>query len=220
MGDHVLKFRQRLEPPTGQNPPAATERGETTRRHILEVAAAAFADNGYAGTSLNDVIKDAGVTKGGFYFHFPSKEALALAVLRHKQEQWAGRVVSATMQQPRAIDQLRGMVEAVTALHEEDPSARAIDRLCLELSDDPALAPQMAPQFTTWIELASSLINKAQQEGDFRADVDPDVAAEIAVANFVGQASISKIASGGRDFRARTSRTAAFFLDMLGTDRG
>src|SRR4029453_17016732 len=68
--------------------PTSTDRGSETRRRILEVAAESFADRGYAGTSVNDVLKASGVTKGGFYFHFPSKEALALATLRHKQEQW------------------------------------------------------------------------------------------------------------------------------------
>ena len=75
--------------------PTSTDRGSETRRRILEVAAEAFADRGYAGTSVNDVLKASGVTKGGFYFHFPSKEALALATLRHKQEQWAGMVMAA-----------------------------------------------------------------------------------------------------------------------------
>jgi len=57
----------------------ATDRGGETRRRILDVAAEAFAERGYAGTSLSEVLKASGVTKGGFYFHFPSKEALALA---------------------------------------------------------------------------------------------------------------------------------------------
>ena len=92
--------------------PTTTDRGGETRRRILEVAAEAFADRGYAGTSLSDVLKASGVTKGGFYFHFPSKEALALAALRHKQEQWAGAVMAAVLQRPRAIDQLDAMVEA------------------------------------------------------------------------------------------------------------
>src|SRR5215218_2871026 len=66
--------------------PTATDRGTETRRRILEVAAEAFADRGYAGTSLSDVLKASGVTKGGFYFHFPSKEALGLAALRDQHE--------------------------------------------------------------------------------------------------------------------------------------
>src|SRR2546426_5305614 len=111
----------------------ATDKGEATRRAILETAALAFADNGYAGASLNDIIREAGVTKGGFYFHFASKETLALAVLRTKQEQWAARVMAATMRHASAMDQLEAMVDALIDLHEQDPAAQAIGRICQEL---------------------------------------------------------------------------------------
>src|SRR6266571_5170059 len=153
--------------------PAATEKGEATRRNLLEVAAAAFAEKGYAGTSLNDVIKGAGVTKGGFYFHFPSKEALALAVLRNKQEQWAGRVLSATMRSASAIDQMNAMVDALIDLHEQDPSAQAIGRICEELAEDPAMVPLLSPQFEVWVEMTASLFSRGQQEGVIRTDLDP-----------------------------------------------
>ena len=91
----------------------ATDRGEVTRRHILEVAAAGFAESGFAGTSLNDVIKQAGVTKGGFYFHFRSKGSLAVEVIRHKQEQWAGRVISASLQHATANERLMAVPRAL-----------------------------------------------------------------------------------------------------------
>src|SRR5919204_6476347 len=113
--------------------PTATDRGGETRRRILEVAAEAFADRGYAGTSLSDVLKASGVTKGGFYFHFPSKEALALATLRHKQEQWTGAVMAAVLRHPRAVEQLAAMVDALCDQHEQDPACRAISRLSTEL---------------------------------------------------------------------------------------
>ena len=56
--------------------PTTTDRGTETRRRILEVAAEAFADRGYAGTSLNDVLRASGVTKGGFYWYFEDRAAL------------------------------------------------------------------------------------------------------------------------------------------------
>jgi len=215
MADQVIELKRRA---AARQRPAMTERGEVTRRHILEVAAAFFAEHGYAGTSLNDVIRDAGVTKGAFYFHFPSKEALALQVLRYKQEQWAGRIVSATMRHPRAVDQLAGMVEALCDLHEQDPTAKALGRLCIELSDDPDLAPELTGQFTTWIELTASLISKAQQEGDVRPDIDPDLTGEVAVAAFLGAELMSKMLSGGSDLRERTSRARAFFVAAMQAD--
>lgn len=55
--------------------------GETgTRRRVLDAAVALFAQQGYAGTSVAQVIERAGLTKGGFYHHFASKDALLFEV--------------------------------------------------------------------------------------------------------------------------------------------
>jgi AcrR family transcriptional regulator len=207
--DQMLEATRRLN---AQAAPA-TDRGGTTRRQILETAANYFAQKGYAGTSVNDVIREAGVTKGGFYFHFPSKEALALAVLRHKQEQWAGRVVAATMRHTAAVDQLRAMVDALTDLHEQDPSARSIGRLCLELAENRDLVPALAPQFSTWVDLTASLFAKAQQEGTFRDDLDPRAAGESAVAAYIGLEMMSNV--DGAPLRPRVERLFHLFYDAF-----
>ena len=61
----------------------STERGGTTRLRILEAGAQAFAEHGFAGTSLNDVIKAAGVTKRTLYYHFASKDDLIAPISRN-----------------------------------------------------------------------------------------------------------------------------------------
>lgn len=182
---------------------APTERGETTRRHILEVAARAFAEKGYAGASLNDLIREADLTKGAFYFHFPSKEALAIAVLRHKQEQWASRVLSATLQHTTAIDRMNAMVEELIDVHENDPTGQAISRICQELAEDPELIPQLAPQFSAWVDMTASLFAQAQEEGTVRPDLDPHAMGEVAVAAFLGMELMSKVEGTGLGPRVR-----------------
>ena len=47
-----------------------------TRRHILEVASARFREDGVAAVGVASLMADAGLTHGGFYSHFDSKEAL------------------------------------------------------------------------------------------------------------------------------------------------
>jgi AcrR family transcriptional regulator len=190
----------------------ATDRGGNTRRQILEVAAKAFAERGYDGTSLNDLIRDAGVTKGGFYFHFPSKEHLALEVLRDKRERWAGRVMAATMRYPRAIDQLRAIPTALCELYQQDPSATAIGRLCQDLSRDPGLMPQIAPQFTLWYDLTASIIRKAQEEGDLPSDIEAIALARVLVAAFIGVEMVSGMMTGLADLRERVDE----YLDVFG----
>ena len=194
----------------------ATDRGGETRRRILDVAAEAFALRGYTGASLNDVRKASGVTKGGFYFHFPSKQALALATLRHKQEQWGAAVMAAVLRCPRAVEQLDAMVDAICDLHEHDQSCRAISRLCTELGDQhPELRPQLSPQFTTWVDLVASILRKGQDEGDIRPEVEPTVAAEVAVGSFIGLETVSEMLTGRADLRRRAHDFRNLFYDAV-----
>ncbi|ARQ02192.1 TetR/AcrR family transcriptional regulator [Pseudorhodoplanes sinuspersici] len=53
------------------------EQAEKNRRRIVEVAGEMFREHGFDGIGLADLMKKAGLTHGGFYGHFKSKEALA-----------------------------------------------------------------------------------------------------------------------------------------------
>ncbi|MGB7193359.1 MAG: TetR/AcrR family transcriptional regulator [Collimonas pratensis] len=55
---------------------AAQSRKEATHERIVEVAARAIRRSGYAGTGVADIMKEAGLTHGGFYAHFASRETL------------------------------------------------------------------------------------------------------------------------------------------------
>ena len=57
----------------------AGSRKEETRERILRAAARAIRKHGYEGVGVADVMKDAGLTHGGFYAHFKSRDALLAA---------------------------------------------------------------------------------------------------------------------------------------------
>ncbi|MFK4490767.1 TetR/AcrR family transcriptional repressor of nem operon [Bradyrhizobium sp. USDA 336] len=57
-------------------------KGEATRERILEIAEAAVLAKGFGGTSIEEVIAEAGLTKSGFFYHFRDKNALAREMLR------------------------------------------------------------------------------------------------------------------------------------------
>ena len=56
--------------------PATASRKEATHERIVEVAARAIRRSGYDGTGVADIMKEAGLTHGGFYAHFASRDAL------------------------------------------------------------------------------------------------------------------------------------------------
>ena len=54
----------------------STRSKEATHDRIVDAAARAIRRSGYNGTGVADIMKDAGLTHGGFYAHFPSREAM------------------------------------------------------------------------------------------------------------------------------------------------
>jgi AcrR family transcriptional regulator len=83
-------------------------RSEHTRTHLVRSAAELFDRNGFAGATLDDVSRAAGVTKGAFYFHFASKNELGGAI------------------QAEACAMLRSFVDTLTAT-ETSPLQSLID---------------------------------------------------------------------------------------------
>ncbi len=67
-------------------------RKELTHQRIVEAAARAIRRAGFAGVGVADIMKDAGLTHGGFYAHFASRDALLCEALAH-----AGRDGSARL---------------------------------------------------------------------------------------------------------------------------
>lgn len=67
-------------------------RFEHTRRLLLDVARRLFAERGYAGAGTEEVVRQAGVTRGALYYHFRDKRALFHAVVEDLQAQIMGQV--------------------------------------------------------------------------------------------------------------------------------
>ena len=55
---------------------SSPSRKEATHDRIVDAAARAIRRSGYNGTGVADIMKDAGLTHGGFYAHFASREAM------------------------------------------------------------------------------------------------------------------------------------------------
>jgi AcrR family transcriptional regulator len=80
--------------------PRREEYTEATRAALLDAAAAAFAAQGYARTSVEDIVRRARLTKGALYHHFKDKTALFEAVFCRIEEGIVQRVVEASAKRP------------------------------------------------------------------------------------------------------------------------
>lgn len=84
-----------------------------THERILETAARAIRRAGFQGVGVADIMKEAGLTHGGFYAHFASRDALLVEALAHAGRQSAQRLdEGGTLRQARGASAFRALVES------------------------------------------------------------------------------------------------------------
>lgn len=123
-------------------------RAAETRRDILAAAVELFAEHGYGGTNLNQIIRRARVTQGAFYYHFASKDEVAFAIIDEVAEGTAalrtaflgtphaglGKVIEMTFQLGRLLAENRSYwvaayLEHTMARHSQTGSQDAAERI-------------------------------------------------------------------------------------------
>lgn len=165
---------------------AVTERGEQSRRAILEAAAPIFSKHGYESASLNQIIQASGLTKGGFYFHFPTKEALALAVISENQRRWKDLILKEAAKYPTSMERLFAVPRFLVRLSLKGEGPVVQHRLEQELAQNPKLRAQVCGSIRSWIDMVTDQFREAQRDGYLRTEVDPHALAEVAVGGFNG----------------------------------
>ena len=165
---------------------SAQKRGQETRSRILEAAAESFAQNGYDGTGVAEICHRASVTKGAFYHHFPSKQAVFLELL----EQWlAGldaqlKLVRAGVGTiPERLVQMAGMLRLVFQVAEG--KLPIFLEFWAKAGHDPDIWLATVAPYRQYRTFIARMIEMGIAEGSLRA-VDPEETAEVIVALAVG----------------------------------
>jgi len=90
-----------------------TRRGEASRAVILTAALDLFQERGYEATTMRAIAERAGVSLGGSYHYFPSKEHLVLEFYRHTHELHAAAIAPLLGREKDLTVRLRGTIRAV-----------------------------------------------------------------------------------------------------------
>lgn len=176
-------------------------RAEATRRRIIDSAVDLFDESGYGETGLADILQRAGVSKGAFYYHFDSKEAVAIAII----DEYHRRVKEAVRERsdPHA-PALEGMIVATfvsAATLEADTTVRIGNQLLQALGQVSSVASGI---YQEWTDTFVTGLTKAIEAVGLRDGVDAPEAAEAMWAGVVGCHLLSS--AFGDDSFARLAR--------------
>ncbi len=92
--------------------PLRARQAEATRSLLIDVARKNFTERGYPATSIDDIIQQAGVARGGLYHHFSGKEALFRAVYETVEAEVVERVMAAAAAQTSPWEAARAGLSA------------------------------------------------------------------------------------------------------------
>lgn len=97
------------------------KKGELTRHNIIRKSAMMFNKKGYMTTTMNDIIQETQIQKGGIYRHFKDKEQLMVESFRYSIEIMQNHLKVSVSQHKNASDKLIAFVEAFLQLSEGRP---------------------------------------------------------------------------------------------------
>lgn len=170
---------------------ARHQRADENQLRVLHTSAALFAERGFLGTSVNDLIESAGLTKNAFYSLFVNKEALALAIVEHTAAQWPPLIATFEALKAPAVDTVIALSFEVAERYATDVLVRAGIRLSLERD---SIKTPIPPPFDGWVEEIERLLSPAGEWELMGLSAPADVAARVIVTCLIGA---QQLASNG-----------------------
>lgn len=144
-------------------------KGERTRRQLLTVAAAEFAERGFQHTRVSDIVARAGVTQPVFYQYFTSKQAaydelVGLFAQRLRQAISQARLPG-DLQGAALVARIRQGISTLLAILQEDPNLTRIGFFQADAAE--ALKDEL-------VALIADNVRSEQQAGLFRPEISPE----------------------------------------------
>jgi len=159
-------------------------RSEETQARILDAAIRRFSISGFDGASVDEICSDAGVSKGAFYHHFSTKQAVFLALLNG----WLGTIdagLKAVRQEtvPQTLLHMTGMLPAIFA--SADDRLPMFLEFWLQASRDETVHEAMIAPYRYFTDYFTSLIETGISEGSLK-EVDPEIISQAILSIAIG----------------------------------
>ena len=161
------------------------------KEKIIHESLKLFSLKGFLGTTIDEILKAANSSKGGFYNHFKSKEDLFYHVLDEARRIWRDRNLDGLSQNGDPIANVEQFLENFRDRYLKDsenfPGGCIFITLLVELKNQrPHLADEINKGFIGLKNMLKRLLNQAQEIGKLQKDVDPEAITEMLFNNILG----------------------------------
>lgn len=167
-----------------------------TREKLLLSAFEQIHRHGFQAVSIDEILKDTGVTKGALYHHFPNKNALGYAVIDEVigpslENFWVRPVVEAREPISALQEVIRHAGESMTM--DELRLGCPLNNLSQEMSaTDEGFRTRLQAIYDRWRDSLIAALNRAIDNGQMNNQIDPGSAAAFIIASLEGCIGMAK----------------------------
>jgi TetR/AcrR family transcriptional regulator, transcriptional repressor for nem operon len=177
--------------------PTTTDATSGSRQKLIDATIELMSSRGFEAMGINSILEAAGVSKSNFYYHFKSKEDLCLAALDSMTDAFFCMsdpvLLNKSLSPRKRLEKfLKGMAEMIES--ECCNKGCPFVNLAAETSDFvPAFRERISQYFDRYQQRLADVIQEGIQEGEFRADVSPRLAAQVLLASMNGTIVLAKV---------------------------
>ena len=171
-----------------------TQQSAKTREALLTTCLALFAERGFANTSIDEIARAAGVTKGAMYWHFDSKEHLFQAILERIRSRWQEVVHRPVSARRAPLDRLAQLFDSYAELFRESPDICLFLQQVLLDQHHPQFSSQVAKVFSATARFIAGILDEGKRAGVMRRDLETQPAAHMILGMLAGASQQSSTA--------------------------
>ncbi|MBN8879149.1 MAG: TetR/AcrR family transcriptional regulator [Sphingobacteriales bacterium] len=176
--------------------PVPVSKAERTKQFIIEKTAPIFNEKGYAGTSLNDLTKATGLTKGSIYGNFENKDDVALAVFDYNYNRVVEYIKAKSQATENSIERLLVYPDVYRNYLKTpflQPGCPILNTATEADDTHPLLKEKAANALAFWKKAVENQIKRGIARGEIKADANPTEIAVILISLIEGAFMQAKV---------------------------
>jgi len=192
-------------------------KAEKTKQYIIEKTAPVFNKKGYAGTSLNDIIDQTGLTKGSIYGNFENKDEVALAAFEHNVNKVSALFKEEIQKQNTIKEKLLVYpLQYEKFLKYPFPEGGCpILNTAIEADDThPLLRAKALSAFSNWKNAIIRLIEKGKEKKEIKKNVNAEETAIAIIALIEGGIMLTKLTGKTSYIKTTTQKVIDIINDL------
>jgi AcrR family transcriptional regulator len=201
---------------TPETPSKRRRSREETRQRLLDASLKIFARNGFERATVDEIVREAGFSKGAFYVHFESKEDLFWEILRQRIEVRKETLRRALEPSIGAAENQRRLLEALFDSPGGEPLGPAVyyEFMAHGMRNE-VVGARLGEFYAGWHDFILEALKLGRKRGIIRDDVDVSLQASALMATYEGAMIQSQLAPEHLRLSGRVPEFSDLLADWL-----